>query len=478
MEEHTQQPKSQEVLEEEASRARNTLNVSIKEGNWWAIMVGFGESYLTAFGEYLKASLTQISLLTTLPQVISSLVQLAAFKMTNLMATRKRLVVTAAMMQSVTWLAIIVITYFVRDVTPLLGLAVFYFVCGAMGVSPWMSWMGDLVPEKSRGRYFGRRNRIVGFVSFVSVTAAGMILDRLSSVNPFSGFAVLFSIAFIGRFISSLMLANQYEPQVELKAPESYSFLRFLRRLHREDYGFFSLYIMLMMFAVYLASPLFIVLWLRVFEFSYMKFMILVSSASIASFITMTVWGKSADRFGNKSVLEVCSYLLTFVPLLWFPLGYLPREITFVLGIGIQILSGFSWAGFNLSSGNFVYDMVTPENRLKFISYHTALKGSSIFLGGIVGAFVAGIPVSVAWLPSGIYLILLISGAARGLVALTFVGRIREAREVVRRPPLLRMVTVVPVQGLYLEIVVGMNRTARKFRQGMRRIWNQTSARG
>lgn len=472
MDKDPQEPESQQILEQEASRARHSLDLSIKEGSLWAVMVGFGESYLAAFGEYLKASLTQISLLTTLPQFISSLLQLAVFRLTTLMATRKRLVVTAAMMQSFIWLIIIVITYFVRDVTPLLVLAVFYFVSGTMGAPAWVSWMGDLVPEKSRGRYFGRRNRTVGFVSFMCVTAAGVILDRLSHINPFTGFAVLFCIAFAGRFISSLLLARQYEPKVELKAPDTYSFPRFLRRLHREDYGFFSLYIMLMMFAVYLASPLFIILWLRVLEFSYLKFMILVSAASIASFITMTVWGKSADRFGNKSVIEVCSYLVISIPFLWFLAGYVLPGIAFFLGIGIQVVSGFSWAGFNLSSGNFVYDMVTRENRLKFISYHTALKGSAIFLGGIVGANLAGISVSVHWLPSGIYLILLVSGIARGLVALTFARRIREAREVVRRPPLLRMVTVVPVQGLYLEIVVGMNRTARKFRERMKRIWS------
>lgn len=468
-------PESEEALQKEAGRIKQSLELSVKEGRWWAIMVGFGESYLTAFGEFLEATLVQISLLTTLPQLIASIVQLAAFRVTILLATRKRVVVTTALLQSFTWPAIIAVTYHFRSVTPLIVLVVFYFICGAMILPAWTSWMGDLVPERYRGRYFGRRNRIAGFVSFVAVFGAGAVLDRLSLFSPFAGFAVLFSVAFVGRFISSMLLWKQYEPRVELKTPEAYSLLKFIRKLYRDDYGFFSFYIMMMMFAVYLAAPLFIILWLRILDFSYFQFMVLVSSASIASFITMTTWGRQADRFGNKIVLEVCSYLVASVPFLWYLVHYLPTWLAFPLGIALQFVSGFSWAGFNLSSGNFVYDMVTPENRLKFISYHTVLKGTAVFLGGMLGGFIAEIRLNIGWLPSGIFLVLLISGISRGMIALFFGRRIREVREVTHHPPLLRLVTVIPFQGLYLETMVGMNRTVRKFRERMRSIWSMSA---
>ncbi|MCF7903434.1 MAG: MFS transporter [Candidatus Marinimicrobia bacterium] len=458
-------------VQEEARKVHHSLRLGIKEGGWASLMVGFGESYLTAFGEFLKATALQLGLLTTLPQLLASLVQLSAFKLTILLATRKRIVLINAALQAAIWLVIIGVTYFTESVNALIILTAFYFIFATLGAPAWTSWMGDLVSENRRGRYFGQRNRIVGLFSFISITSAGLILDRLSQINTFLGFSVLFGAAFVSRVVSTVIITRQYEPRVELQEPEPYSFARFLRKLNRDPYGFFSLYITLMMFAVYLAAPLFVLYWLRILNFNYFQFTILISMSSVTSFITMTTWGRNADHFGNKTVLWGSSYLVAMVPFFWFALKYLPHEWAFLLGVVIQGITGVSWAGFGLSSANFIYDMVDQPYRIRFMSYHTAVKGIAIFLGGVLGSWLAEFEVNWKIVPSGVYGVILLSGIARLIVAGVFVEKIREVRVVPHRPHFIRFTTIMPVQGFYLESMIGLNRTVRRFKQRMRRMW-------
>lgn len=460
-----------EEVQIEAKKVQYSLELGIKEGSWSSLMVGFGESYLTAFGEFLKATALQLGLLTTLPQLLASLIQLSAFKLTILLATRKRIVVINAALQALVWLVIILATYTTGSVNALIILAGFYYLFSAMGAPAWTSWMGDLVPENRRGRYFGKRNRMVGFFSFLSIAGAGLILDRLSHFNTFLGFATIFGAAFVTRTVSTILLTRQYEPKVELQEPEPYSFARFLRKLNKDPYGFFSFYITLMMFAVYLAAPLFILYWLRILNFNYFQFTILISMSSITSFVTMTTWGRNADHFGNKTVLWGSSYLVALIPFLWVVLKYLPPGWAFPLGVAIQGITGVSWAGFNLSSGNFIYDMVDQPYRIRFMSYHTALKGIAIFLGGVLGSWLAEIDFSWQYIPTGVYGVILLSGIARLVVAGVFVEKIREVRVVPHRPHFIRFTTVMPVQGIYMESMLGLNRTVRRFKNRMQRMW-------
>jgi MFS family permease len=49
----------------------------------------------------------------------------------------------------------------------------------------WTAWMGDVMPERERGRYFGLRAGIVGVVAMVANLAAGAFLDRVGAPLSF-----------------------------------------------------------------------------------------------------------------------------------------------------------------------------------------------------------------------------------------------------------------------------------------------------
>ena len=464
-------------MKETAGKIDDALSYSIKDGSWWAVMNGSGETYLSAFAVFLKATTLQIGLLGSIPQLLSSVLQLSAVKLTNKFQSRKKIVLFFVMLQALIWLAIIGISFVTKSVWVLIVMATLYFLFGAMPNPAWTSWMGDLVPEDKRGRYFGKRNRILGFASSASVIIGGLILHRVSNIDTFLAFSILFTIAFIARIISYIYLAKQFEPKVEIREPRGQSFIEFIKDMKNSNFGTFSLYSMLMMFAVYIAGPMMVVYWLQTLEMSYFQYMVIISTASITSFITISYWGVHADSYGNKTILWVSSYLVAFIPLMWYCVRFFRYDYVFTISIIIQIIAGFSWAGFNLSSSNFIFDSVKPINRVRLMSYYNALKGITIFIGGTLGGLLAGLSFSngimARFLPSGIFLVLFLSFFARLSVTNLFINKIREVKIVEHRPRFLHFITLMPVQGLIFDSVVGMNRTLKRFKKQLTKVENK-----
>ncbi|HLC98962.1 MAG TPA: MFS transporter, partial [Candidatus Nanoarchaeia archaeon] len=65
--------KKEEPVED---KIRKSLKYSIMDGAFYSAMVGFGESFFSAFAIFLKASNLQIGLLGSLPIALGSVSQL------------------------------------------------------------------------------------------------------------------------------------------------------------------------------------------------------------------------------------------------------------------------------------------------------------------------------------------------------------------------------------------------------------------
>lgn len=466
-----------DISEKDAlAKIRASLRYSINDGSWWSVMVGAGESYLSAFALFLKATPFQIGILQSVPQLVSSVTQLLAFKLTNIFQSRKRIVLNFVFLQSLVWLFIIGLSYWTKNVWVLVLLSCLYFLFGSIPTPAWSSWMGDLVRPDLRGRYFGNRNRIVGLITFLSTLAAGLILEYFSKIDTFFAFSILFSIAFVARMISWYYLSLKYEPKVELRKPKPYGFFQFLGEMHKTNFGMFTLFISFLTLVVNMASPFFIVYWLNVLNFSYIQYTILLTITTIMSFLTMTYWGKSADHYGNRSIMEATSVLIVLIPLYNYLLIYF-KDISFYLLIFFEIIGGFAWAGFNLSASNFLYDLVEPENRIRLISYHNALKGIALFIGALIGGFIVKInmtgissPIVTKVIPSGLILVMIISFIGRIIVPLIFIKKIREVKITKHRPNIVGYVARQAVHGMVMDSVIGMNRTIKRFRKQLLRI--------
>lgn len=429
---------------------KKSLKYSVYDGAAFAIMDGLTSSFLTPFAVALNASVSLIAALTYVPQLIGSFIQLLASGIVEFVKDRRKILVTSSFLHAILWIPLLLIPYATPNQKYLLIVYVTLQTVLAQLINPiWNSLMGDLVPKYERGRFFGIRNRIVGATSFIAALAAGLALNYFSPKHPFLGFAILFLVAFFARVLSGVFKAMMHNPEPDFSHEEKFSLVDFVSRMDKTNYGHFVIYIVLFKFAVNIAAPFFAVYMLKDLGFTYLQFTIITASELIASFFAMGIWGKLIDSKGTKFVLYVSGMLTPLIPLFWL------FSKNFYYLAAVEAFSGMAWAGFNLSSSNFIFDAVQPENRIRCIAYYKFFEGIAVFAGALLGGFLINhIP---AWVfISGIPAVFLMSGILRLLFSLSLLPTLEEARLIelgIGHSFFKRFLTIRPSEGLVFEVV-------------------------
>lgn len=402
------------------------LKTSIKEGSLASTTVGLGDSYIPAYVVATEATLPQIAILTSIPSLLGSLAQLISSKLIE-RVDRKVLTVNSVVRVALTWIPLIgSIFLFVKGVPFIPWIIIFlktiYVFFNNFALPPWLSWMGDLVPEDKRGRYFGIRNAICTGVLLIATILAAKWLDLLKKANLiFVGFATIFFLAMIFRLLSAAMLKKQYEPKLKVEPDYYFSIIEFVKKMRGNNFGRFTISVMVLYFATFLASPFFTPYLLRELELDYVLFiLILTVTPSLIHIAVWPLWGRFSDKYGNVRTLRVCSLIISVSPTLWV-FSDNPYYLIFVP----QVVSGIGWAGFFLAASNFIYDAVTRQRRGICFAYYNVLSGMSGFLGATIGGIISKL--SVGFMNIFLF-IFLFSGIMRLMSALILVPKIKEVR--------------------------------------------------
>jgi MFS family permease len=217
-------------------------------------------------------------------------------------------------------------------------------------------------------------------------------------------------------------LSQMVEPPVLAPKSKQPSIFRLSLTLGSTNIGKFIFYNALINFAANFSGPFFSVYMLRDLKFNYLTYVIINSTATLATLIFMPFWGKRIDKAGNIKVLKVASLFVPFVPVVWI----FSSNVYYLCGA--QVLSGFSWAGFTLAVSIFLYDAAPSENRTRYIALSNALAFAGVALGSLLGGIIA--PFVPAIMRSNLLTIFLISGLARIVIVLVFIPKIHEVRQV------------------------------------------------
>jgi MFS family permease len=431
-------------------KINKSLNLSIKEGSYAALMNGFGPSYFVPYALALNASSSQIGFLNALISLLPNLTQLRA---SRLLEKFKRKTVTywAALVQNLFFILImglgilylleIQVSYFI----PLLIVAIsLFYAIGAIGGPAWFSWMGSLVPEDSRGRYFARRNEITGFFGLVALVLGGILLDYFEKKGVIefagfnlnlviAGFLILFLLAFIFRMISLRMLRKQYEPIIKIRKKDHMSLRGFIVNLLVTPFGRFTGFSSILRIAVSIGSPFIAVYMLskQGLGLPYLWFMIITVSGVLYHLLFYKGLGRIADKFGNISLIRVCSILLAITPLLWILSIYITGGFMWTILYLIfvpQLIAGFGWAGFTLASTNYIYDSLNQEKQGFGVAYFNLFNGIGMFIGAGLGSLLA--LANIVIFGSSLLFIFLVSGIVGLIVALSLTKYLREVRHV------------------------------------------------
>ena len=358
---------------------KNNLKYSIIEGSFFAFMFGLGENYLSALGVFLGYSALQISILSSLPQLVGAFIQLASNNMAKLFRSMKRLVVFLSVLQSLLWIALIFIIFNTDNYALILLWSVVYYGT-ACGMGPvWISWIGYLVPKSIRSNYHANRNRIINTLIFISILIGGAILEIFES-NMVLAFSIMFSVASIGRMLSAYYL-NKKDDAGNTDDGDAYSYENILRSKTKL---LFIAYNTSIHFSVMFLGPLFTIYILRTMELGYFVLTLSMAAWWIGNISSSKFWGRVGKTRGNLYLLKLTTMLMVVLPILWISVYYFNYEGRIIVSLIINILAGVTFAGFGLSSFNYLYEISDEKEVVKISSLVNCLKGIGIFVGAVI----------------------------------------------------------------------------------------------
>jgi MFS family permease len=350
-----------------------------------AFMAGVTDYYAVPIALFLGASLQQVGLVVSLPNLLSSLSQFSSVKVIYWVGGRIKLLLRLVVSQAslILCVAVLPLLEIRHRVELLLIFLILAAVCGGLAGPAWGSLMSDYVPASKRGRYFGWRNRMVGGVTVCSVIASGLLLNYFQQISYGTGFLIIFSLAAASRYVSGYFISRMNEPPHRKDPASDFTFFMFLRRFRESNFLKFVVFSGCFTFGTYISAPFFAVFMLRDLRLSYLTYMLLQVCSSVAGLIAQPLWGTHGDLVGNVRVLRLSAFLAALVPLFWL---FSQNPVYLML---VQMYAGFSWSGLTLSTANFIYDAVTPQKRVRCIAYFNVINGVALFLGSSVGGYLA-----------------------------------------------------------------------------------------
>jgi len=438
-----------DVSKGNANRRERTKELSVIEGTMWAAMNGVGTYFITPFALLLGASPFMIGLLRSFSTISATFGSYIGAWAIQFEKGRREFVSRFVKVQAFTWLLLALIPLFPFDKAMLL--VIFYSLASFAGslISPaWTSLMNDVVERKERGGYFGKRNKISGFVEFAMSIVTGAFLGWMTG-NLVLAFSITFFAAFAFRYLSAKLIDRHWDPTFK---PQRESLLTVVK-LPKDPYLKNLVYLSAgMVFATGIAGPFFAIFMLRELHFSYIDFAIATAASTLATFISQPYWGKVIDRYGTRPVMFATAILIPFIAILWIPAD------SFIYVVLIQIYSGVVWAGFDLANFNMLLKISPRKTLHDYVAHINGFSAFTTFVGNVFGSFLAlTLEGTTLGLIDGLQIIFLISGVARFLVTLLAVPRITKTMTVDGPRFLMKVITVYPVKGVMAELAEMQN---------------------
>ena len=348
-----------------------------------------GGVFLVAIAVKLGASNFQIGLIAAIPALMQ-FIQIPAIFLIEKIRSRKTVAIYSALIGRFGFLLIALSPFlFVPSVglTILIIAVLFYSGFGGIGGCAWNSWMRDLVPENQMGTFFSRRLRIATFLGiFVSILAS-MFLDFWKRSFPdveIYAYSGLFAVAFLIGIVGVIFLSRTPEPAMK---SEKADFLKLLTQPFKDiNFRRLMLFLGSWSFAVNLAAPFFTVYMLTKLGLGMSMIVFLSIVSQVFNFTFLSLWGKWADRFSNKSVLAVSGPLFMFSILGW-TFTTMPEKyfLTLPILVVIHIVMGIATAGIAIASGNIGLKLAPKGQATAYLATNTLVNSFAAGIAPILG---------------------------------------------------------------------------------------------
>jgi MFS family permease len=423
---------------------RSSLEASTADGIFAAVYSNVtGGVLLTNFLMDLGASPTQIGLLASIPLIANLLQPLGAYWSEQL-ASRHWYCLGVYIPSRLLWLLLLLGLGLLHWdyiepqalIIGTLAIAFLSYGVGALGSAAWLSWMAVLVPKRLRGRYFGLRNSAANLTTLITVPLMGLAISRWPS-GAVDGFGVLLGVAIAFGLISlafqnlmadinpkSQQLLSEPQEKLPLKdAPTDIALkVEELISTQQSNFWIFLIYLSGWMFAFSLSAPFFNLYMLDNLNISISQVTLYNSLMAGANLLMLMIWGRLADRLGNRVVLAIAGMILALTPLLWLFVGADSRSLWLWLPL-LHIVMGGTGAAIELCNNNLQIGVAPLRKQSTYFGWMAAAAGISGALGTMLGGYCAE-----HWTQGGLLGVFILSSICR-VVALFPLAFVKEHRD-------------------------------------------------
>lgn len=243
-------------------------------------------------------------------------------------------------------------------------------------------WLAALVPQKSRGYFFSRRNAILTAVGACVGLPAGFALDAFGK-NGFEakGFVMIFTVGIVAAGISQYFFDQMLDLKRETVAPARFAeALREFKRpfadpTFRKVLVFFSVFFFGQAFAGNFFSAFALESLHMPFGYMYL-FAFMQALGMVAS---SKPWGFLSDKYGTRPMLALAAFGISLTPTMWllcYPGKLLQNTILLVT---CHFLIGLVWSGAALCQFNILLSTSPAKDRGVYLGAGQTMQ--SIFSG-------------------------------------------------------------------------------------------------
>jgi len=428
---------------EQGSQLRQTIRISIAEGLFSQLytgLAGAGSVFVTKLAGLLGAQPFHYGLLFAIGQ-LSQIFQPLGVAITRGLTARKKAVITlAALGRGLTPLFGLIPLLFGRQSLGLF-LAAFFVATSllAMSANAWMGWIGDMVPNRIRGRFFAKRNQVLMIIGLLGgyVFAAGIdlfdtnpgpagrllrsILDT-GNLVPYSKWAFFFLFLIAGILgIAGLFILRRQPERVKVVETEPLSKM-LMTPFGDPNFRRLAVWGVWWTMAIGIGAPFWQPFMIDQLRMSVLMIMVYGTISTFAGMASLTAWGRLIDRYGNKTSMRISTVMSAVSPIPW--LFASPSRLWLIYCEAV--VSGILWSGAGIVSTNFVLSIAPPGKQQSYSGVFAAVSGFGMVVTMILFSAVMPPPVAISGFRLHPMQVLFLGTALARLSALVPLARVRE----------------------------------------------------
>lgn len=397
---------------------KSNIKNSIRDSVLYSFMVGLSEHFFCAFILYMGVSDIWAGVLSVVPMVFGSILQLASPYFLKKMGTYKRWVVLSVCLQGCMFVPLAIIAH--TKGTPFIFIFLIiaaYWGLGMSASSSWNGWISFIVPLQVRKKFFSLRGQFSQIFILIGLFTAGLVLDwgRNHHLETWV-FSILFMVGFLFRLSSGFFLSRQTDVPVPEHLQCEINLKNFLLEIFCTKEGKVFLFMLFFQLTVQISSPFFSPFMLSHLHMSYKHYMILIAAALATKAIAYTFLGTYLRRMSPKNLLLLGVLGIAPLPLLW------ACSQNFTWLCMTQIVSGFFWAVYELSTLLLIMKNYREEKRSVILAHFNLFNNFLLLFGLCLGVGIL-FHEGVGHASHGSYMALfIISGTLRLFAVILLIG--------------------------------------------------------